>query len=77
VNEKRKFQIDYGFKITTLQNGKLKSAGIGEGFIVLSVDRKPMRTTTDLKEALLNHQGGILIEGIYPNGLRAYYGIGL
>jgi len=77
LNEKRKFNIDYGFKITALQNGKLKNAGISAGFIVLSVDRKPIRTTQDLKEALTNRQGGILIEGIYPNGLRAYYGIGL
>ncbi|MEI6682045.1 MAG: Do family serine endopeptidase [Bacteroidota bacterium] len=77
LNEKRKFNIDYGFKITALQNGKLKNAGISAGFIVLSVDRKPIRTTLDLKEALTNRQGGILIEGIYPNGLRAYYGIGL
>jgi len=76
-NEKAKFKIDYGFKITSLGNGKLKSSGISAGFIILSVDRIPMRTTQDLKEALANRQGGVLIEGVYPNGLRAYYGIGL
>ena len=76
-NEKAKFNIDYGFKITSLANGKLRSAGISEGFIILSVDRKPLRTAQDLKQALANRQGGVLIEGVYPNGLRAYYGIGL
>ncbi|MEI7664350.1 MAG: deoxyribonuclease HsdR, partial [Bacteroidota bacterium] len=76
-NEKQKYNIDFGFKITALQNGKFKNAGIGVGFILLTVDRKPIRTTLDLKEALTSRQGGILIEGIYPNGLRAYYGIGL
>ncbi|MDD4604625.1 MAG: PDZ domain-containing protein, partial [Bacteroidales bacterium] len=75
--EKEKFNVDYGFKITGLGSGKLKTAGIKEGFILLSVDRKPMRTAADLKEALTNRQGGTLIEGIYPNGLRVYYGIGL
>lgn len=76
-NEKAKFNIDYGFKIASLGNGKLRSAGISAGFIILSVDRIPMRTTQDLKDALANRQGGVLIEGVYPNGLRAYYGIGL
>jgi serine protease Do len=77
ASEKSKYHIDGGFKITSLGDGKLRSAGISAGFILLSVDRKPLRTTTDLKAALTNRQGGILIEGIYPNGLRAYYGIGL
>jgi serine protease Do len=77
VNEKTSLNIDYGFRITSLTNGKLKNAGISEGFILLSVDRKPVRTNQDLKEMLTNRQGGVLIEGIYPNGLRAYYGIGL
>ncbi len=77
ANEKARLNIDYGFKITSLANGKLKSAGISAGFILLSVDRKPLRTTQDLNETLANRQGGVLIEGLYPNGLRAYYGIGL
>jgi Do/DeqQ family serine protease len=76
-NEQAKLNVDYGFKITSLANGKLKNAGISAGFILLSVDRKPLRTTQDLREMLTNRQGGVLIEGLYPNGLRAYYGIGL
>jgi serine protease Do len=77
ANEKAGLNIDYGFKISSLANGKLKNAGISAGFILLSVDRKPLRTTRDLQEMLTNRQGGVLIEGLYPNGLRAYYGIGL
>lgn len=76
-SEKAKYNIDYGFKILSVGNGKLKSAGIGQGFIVLSVDRKPIRSVQELKQSLTSQQGGVLIEGIYPNGLRAYYGIGL
>jgi len=75
--EKSKFHIDYGFQLTHLEKGKLQSAGIREGFILLSVDRQPIRSAQDLKEALTSKEGGVLIEGVYPNGLRAYYGIGL
>lgn len=75
--EKSKFNVDYGFRVTRIDKGKLLSAGIREGFILLSIDREPVRSAEDLNEALTNRKGGVLIEGIYPNGLRAYYGIGL
>ncbi len=75
--EKQKFRTQYGFKVVSLDNGKLKTAGIKPGFILLTVDREPVRTVSGLKDALSSRNGGVLIEGIYPNGLRAYYGIGL
>ena len=36
-----------------------------------------INATQDLKEAFTSKKGGVLIEGLYPNGMRAYYGIGL
>lgn len=77
ASEKENMNIDYGFKITSLTGGKLRSAGISPGFILLSVDRKPVRTISELKQTLTGRKGGALLEGVYPNGLRAYYGIGL
>ncbi|HNX85946.1 MAG TPA: Do family serine endopeptidase [Bacteroidales bacterium] len=75
--ERAKLDVDYGFKIVKLDEGKLKNSGIRVGFIVLAIDRKPVTTADDLREALSGRNGGVLIEGVYPNGLRAYYGIGL
>jgi Do/DeqQ family serine protease len=69
--------IYYGLKISKLDAGMLRSAGIREGFIILSVDKKPIKSTDDLTSALKNKTGGVLIEGIYPNGLKAYYGFGM
>jgi len=77
AEEKARYNIDFGFKITKIENGKLQSSGIRSGFILLTVDRQPVRTAADLHDALSGRNGGVLIEGIYPNGLRAYYGIGL
>ncbi len=74
--ELKKLGITNGVKITTLTAGKLRSAGIKEGFIITSIDNKTMKTTEDVTTAL-NKRGGVLIEGIYPNGLKAYYGFGL
>jgi len=77
TEDQKRFGIDYGFRITNLQQGKLEQAGLREGFILLAVDRIPMKTPADLEAALTARKGGVLLEGLYPNGLKAYYGIGL
>ncbi len=75
--EMEDLSIDHGLKITDLSGGKLKDAGIREGFIILNVDKQPVKGVDELKYLLEGKRGGILIEGIYPNGQRAYYGLGL
>lgn len=76
-DDKSKLGINGGVKVSKLLTGKLRSAGIREGFIITSVDKKPIRSTDDLENALKSKQGGILIEGVYPNGMKAYYGFGI
>ena len=72
-----KYNIKGGVKIAKLQPGKLANAGIKEGFIVLSVDKKKVANIKDIQTLLENKTGGVLIEGMYPNGMKAYYGFGL
>ncbi|MBN3036360.1 MAG: Do family serine endopeptidase [Bacteroidales bacterium] len=69
--------ITHGMKVTRLESGKLQSAGVREGFIIMDVDEVAIRSFDDLQYALSGKRGGVLIEGIYPNGQKAYYGIGL
>jgi len=72
-----KYNITSGVKISKLQAGKLANAGIKEGFIITSVDKKKISNLKDIQSMLENKSGGVLIEGVYPNGMRAYYGFGL
>ncbi len=74
--EMQELAIDGGAKIIDLADGKWKEAGIKEGFIVTSVDKKPVNSVEDLRRSLDNKKGGILIEGIYRNGTKAFFGIG-
>ena len=76
-SEKSKLGLRGGVKISKLLAGKLRAAGIKEGFIITSIDKKQILTTDDLESALKTKQGGVLIEGVYPNGLSAYYGFGI
>ncbi len=75
--EKKKLRVEYGVKITDLKPGKLSNSGIRKGFIITHIDKKPIRSTDDIKDALEGKNGGVLFEGVYPNGMRAYYGFGL
>jgi serine protease Do len=75
-DEKARLKTD-GIKISKLYGGILRNAGIREGFVITSIDKKPIKETQDLVNALQNKKGGVLIEGIYPNGVRAYYGFGI
>lgn len=76
-DEMGKLNIDGGAKITKLAPGKLRNAGIREGFIITLIDKKPIQSTDDVVDALKDKKGGVLIEGIYTNGMKAYYGFGL
>jgi S1-C subfamily serine protease len=77
ATELKKLKIDNGIKVIKLSSGKLASSGIKEGFIITTIDKKPVTTVNDLASYIENKTGGVLIEGIYPNGVKGYYGFGL
>ncbi len=74
---KSDLDIESGVQVTSLTDGKLSNAGVRQGFIIMRVDGKPVGTKEELTSLLANKKGGILIEGIYPNRTRAYYGFGM
>jgi S1-C subfamily serine protease len=70
----RKLRIASGVKVKDLESGKIKEAGIKEGFIITSIDNKAVETTDDVINYLKQNKAGVLVEGVYANGMRAYYG---
>lgn len=74
--DKAELGIRYGVKISDLANGKFKDAGIKKGFIITQVNKSAVSDVEDLKRIIKNSRGGILVEGIYPNGEVAYYVFG-
>lgn len=75
--DKARYRLNNGFKITRVEPGKFSEAGVKTGFILVHVDRRDVSSTEELKDALTSREGGVLIDGLYPNGMRAYYGLGL
>lgn len=79
VSEELKSQlgIENGLQVSKLGDGKLRNAGIRQGFIITQIDGKRITNRQDLANALASKKGGVLVEGIYPNRTRAYYGFGM
>jgi serine protease Do len=69
--------IQNGVIVKELGPGKLRSAGIGPNFVITKVDQVEVKNKKHFFELLEKKTGGILIEGLYPNGKHAYYGFGL
>jgi Do/DeqQ family serine protease len=76
--EKDKLRVQ-GVKIDKLSAGLLRRyTDIEEGFIITRIDRQDINSVVELKKALENKEGGLLIEGRYPDSPRKYYyGLGL
>jgi Do/DeqQ family serine protease len=77
IDEDTKDKLDIlgGVQLNDIKSGKWADAGIKDGFIITSVDKREIKTVNDLMAALANKSGGILIGGIYPDGEEYYYGL--
>ncbi len=76
-DERLDLNIKYGVKITRLGSGQMKSKGISMGFVITHIDKTPMYTTQDVKSALKDKSGSILIDGVTADGEKEAYAIRL
>ncbi len=76
-NEKQELGLKNGVKVAELSAGKLRTEGVRKGFIIVRVNNKSVYSVDELKKLLDSTKGGIYIEGIYPDGVVAYYAFGL
>jgi len=77
AKEKEELGLGSGIKIKSVGKGKLQTAGLKNGFIITSVNKKPIYEVRDFKREIGNARGGILVEGMYENGEPAYFVFGL
>lgn len=76
-NTLQRLRLKQGVAVSGITDGSISKSGIREGFIITKIDKKPVESPEEVKEILNKSRGGVLIEGIYPNGAIAYYGFGL
>jgi len=72
--EARKLDLPGGVKVTHLGTGKLSSqTDMRQGFIILKVDGKTINNVDDFNAALNGKQGGVMLEGVYPDRPGSFY----
>lgn len=76
-SELSRLKIEAGVRLKKDEGGKFRRAGIKDGFIITRIDKKVISKPEDVTALLDAKEGGVLIEGIYPNGTVAYYGFGM
>lgn len=74
----QKLELEGGAQVESLFPGKLKSANVDEGFIITKIDKMEIKDVEHLLNVLSEKENeGVLLQGVYPNGRNAYYGLGL
>jgi Do/DeqQ family serine protease len=73
-----RLDIDGGVQVSDLSGGKWKDAGLKKGFIITRIDKQEIGDLDDFRSFLRKPKtDGILIEGVYPNGTKVFYGLGM
>jgi Do/DeqQ family serine protease len=71
--DKRRLGIRAGVQVTDVVAGKFAANGIQKGFIIVRINNEYVNSAEELEDVINSSDGGIFIEGIYPNGTTAYY----
>ena len=76
--ELNKLGIEGGAKISGIRNSNFRETGIADGFIITRIDKNKVTKPQDVQRYLeaAKETDGALVEGIYPDGRKAYYPIG-
>ena len=65
-----------GVRVVSVGGGKFAHSGMSDGFIITRIAKRGVGSPREISAILRGYSGGILIEGVYPDGKQAYYGFG-
>ena len=79
-SQKEQLNIGYGLQVMKVNGGKLKDAGVPQGFIIQRVNEQSVKTIEDLQKIVKNASKSkpvLWIEGVYPTGKKGYFTVPL
>jgi Do/DeqQ family serine protease len=74
-----KLGLEGGAKVSGIKGSSLlRESGMADGFIITRIDKNQVTKPSDVKNYLdqTRQNSGALVEGVYPDGRKAYYPIG-
>ncbi len=78
AREQAKLGLEGGAQISGIKGSNFRDTGMGDGFIITRIDKNQVSNPADVKNYLdeAKNGSGALVEGVYPDGRKAYYPIG-
>ena len=80
-SQKEQLNIGYGLQVAKISGGRLKEAGVPQGFIIQRVNEQPMKSVEDLqnavKETSTSKDPVLFIQGVFPTGKKGYFAVPL
>jgi len=71
------YGVEAGILLEEVGDGKWKDAGLKSGFMITSVNNRPVKDVSELRAVLRSNSGeGVLIKGKYKGEGETYYGMG-
>lgn len=73
-----RYRLNKGVKIKELKNGKFKTSGLSEGYIIVKINDALIQDKEDLERALKSAaDGGVFITAVSPRGRVEYFAFSL
>ena len=78
AREQVKLGLQGGAQISGIKGSNFRETGMADGFIITRIDKNVVTKPVDVKTYLdqSRQNSGALVEGVYPDGRKAYYPIG-
>jgi len=78
AREQNALGLSGGAKISGIKGSNFRETGMADGFIITRIDKNVVTKPADVKAFLdeARNSSGALVEGVYPDGRKAYYPIG-
>lgn len=78
---RRSLNLGYGVQVNEVGKGLIRDAGIQRGFIILKINNNQIKSVEDIErvydDASKSQDQVLFISGVYSNGRRANFAIGL
>jgi Do/DeqQ family serine protease len=75
-SEMNSLNIDYGVKVLEVNKGKFKDIGMAQGYVIMGINGKKVKTPDDVKQLTDNGAKLKSIEGVLPDGTEFNYTFG-
>lgn len=66
--DRKKYDIESGVRVTNVGDGKLKDIGIRKGTLITTINDKNVNNASEIRDATSDGENLAAIEGIQPNG---------